>query len=66
MSETPPVYHVHISAQQPERLRIKVERGQRGTYAWEVSYAGEDLDEVLARVREADRRLREEYGGGES
>ena len=45
-------------------LRIKLERGQRGTYAWEIgaSAPGHDVGALLAVVREADARLRAGFG----
>ncbi len=48
---------------QPE-LRVKLERGQRGGYGWEIaaSCPGHDVDSLLAVIEDADRKLRERFG----
>ncbi len=56
------VRHQH-SEPAPE-LRIKVEKGQRNSYAWEISasVAGHDVDELLRVIDEADTKLWNRYG----
>ena len=44
-----------------DTIKVKLERGQKGTYAWELTCEGEDVDKVLARLKEADDLLREQY-----
>jgi hypothetical protein len=44
------VEHFHSSGPSPEPLRIKVERGQKGSYAFEVSLAGADEAAMIARI----------------
>ena len=58
------IRHEHSYSDPKPELRIKVEKGQRNTYAWEVSAAapGHDVDALLAVIEEADGRLRERYG----
>ena len=53
---------VHLYDKQPKDISIKIEKNSKG-YNWEISYACEDLDAVLAKVREANERLQKEYGG---
>lgn len=48
MSEV--IEHRHSSGPSPEPLRIKVERGQKGGYAFEVSLAGSDETAMIARI----------------
>lgn len=45
------VEHIHSSTPSPEPLRIKVERGQKGGYAFEVSLAGADEAAMIARIK---------------
>ena len=58
------IRHEHSHSDLKPELRIKVEKGQRNTYAWEVSASapGHDVDALLAVIDEADVRLRERYG----
>ena len=62
--ESHTVRHEHSHSDPKPELRIKVEKGQRNTYAWEVSASapGLDVDALLAVIGEADGRLRERYG----
>jgi hypothetical protein len=46
----------HVWDKQPARIHIKVERNSKG-YNWEVSFEGEDTDEVLTAVMGADAKL---------
>lgn len=39
------------------RYGVKLERGQRGTYGWEITVRGEDRLEVLADIGGIDRSL---------
>lgn len=64
MSQTPTITHEHRHADPKPELRVKLERGQRGAYGWEVSASapGHDVDALLAVLGEADGKLRERYG----
>ena len=44
------VEHFHSTGPSPEPLRIKVERGQKGGYAFEVSLSGADEAAMVARM----------------
>ena len=55
------VEHVHSSGPSPEPLRIKVERGQKGGYAFEVSLAGADETAMLARIKAIYAKLDAEF-----
>jgi hypothetical protein len=50
----------HVWDKQPARMHIKVERNSKG-YNWEIAFEGESTDEVLARIQEADARLRQAF-----
>ena len=63
---TDAIRHIHqYEPMPPAESRIKLERGQKGTYAWEVTVSGSDADAILWKLRDLDSRLRREYGGGE-
>lgn len=55
---------IHIYDKQPPVVKVKLERNSKG-YNWEISYEHEDLDIALAKIREANERLKTEYGGGQ-
>jgi|GEM_PF-888203 hypothetical protein len=46
------VEHFHSSGPSPEPLKIKVERGQKGGYAFEVSLSGADDAAMVVRIRD--------------
>lgn len=54
------VEHFHSSGPSPEPLRIKVERGQKGGYAFEVSLAGSDEAAMIARIKAIHASLEQE------
>lgn len=41
---------------------VKLERGQRGSYGWEIKVLGEDKELVLKQIAEIDKSLRDSYG----
>ncbi len=45
----------------PEPIRIKVERGQRGGYAFEVSLAGPDETKMITKIKEIYAKLDAEF-----
>jgi len=55
------VEHFHSSGPSPEPLRIKVELGQKGGYAFEVSLSGADEAVMVARIREIYKKLDAEF-----
>jgi hypothetical protein len=55
------VEHFHSSGASPEPLRIKVERGQKGGYAYEVSLSGADEAAMVARIKEIYMKLDAEF-----
>jgi hypothetical protein len=55
------VEHHHSSGPSPEPLRIKVERGQKGGYAFEVSLAGANEVAMIARIKEIYTKLDAEF-----
>ena len=51
---------VHRNA---EPLKIKLAKGQKDSYGWEISCSGDLLPEILSQIRAADAALKAEYGG---
>jgi hypothetical protein len=54
----------HIYGPNPEPYSIKVEKGQKGGYAWEISVKGGDINAILSQIIEIDLKLKAQYGGG--
>jgi hypothetical protein len=52
------VEHFHSSGPSPEPLRI---RGQKGSYAFEVSLSGADEAAMVARIKEIYKKLDAEF-----
>jgi hypothetical protein len=61
---TPDQTVLHEYGEPTPELSVKIERGQRGGYGWEVraSAPGHDVDALLAVLADADAKLREWYG----
>ena len=43
-------------------VKIRLERGQRGCVAWEISIHGDNPDTILQQIKEIDHKLAAEYG----
>jgi hypothetical protein len=52
----------HIYGNSVEPLKIKLVKGQKDSYGWEISSAGSDMADILMKVRAADAALKSEYG----
>jgi len=48
----------HLYQPQDKLVSIKLEKGQKDTYAWEVKGEGKTVDEALKLVVEADAQLK--------
>ena len=44
-----------------ESNSIKLNRGMKNTYGWEIKIAGDDEADILKRIEETDKKLRESY-----
>jgi cystathionine beta-lyase family protein involved in aluminum resistance len=55
------IFHYHSWEKATEQVKVKLERNSKG-YNWEVSFAGEDADKVLAVIRETNAKMQSEYG----
>ena len=55
------VEHHYISGPSPEPLKIKVERGAKGGYAYEVSLHGADEAAMIARIAAIYAKLDAEF-----
>ncbi len=60
VNEAKTVEHIHRTA---ENLKIKLTKGQKASYGWEISCAGASLPDVLSQLRAADAALKAEWGG---
>lgn len=59
------VEHFHSTGPSPEPFKIKVERGQKGGYGWEITVSGDSISHVLELIATADEKLKETYLGVE-
>lgn len=57
----PPAVVMHHYTRPPRPVQVQIAHNSRG-YTWEISYAGDDVDDVLAVIADADRKLRRQYG----
>jgi hypothetical protein len=51
----------HIQGPNPEPYKVKLERGQKGTYAWEISVQGANSAEIIEKIQAVDLMLRRAY-----
>ena len=58
------IEHHHITAPSPEPLKIKVERGAKRGYAYEVSLHGADEEAMIARIAAIYAKLDAEFKPG--
>lgn len=52
------VEHIHTSS---EPFKIKLERGQKGGYGWEITVSGSEMAHILGVIAATDEELREDY-----
>ena len=55
------VRHEHVNIQQPSDLKVCLNRGQKGTYGWEIQYSGQDKEKILETIGKVDEGLRANY-----
>lgn len=55
------VRHEHVSIQNPSELKVCLNRGQKGTYGWEIQYAGKDRKTIMEKIEKVDEELRQKY-----
>lgn len=53
---------VNIQEQIPS---IKLIKGQKDSYGWEIKVFGKDMDKVLEQLKLVNDKLLQEYSGGE-
>ena len=41
-----------------DTIKIKLEKGQKNTYAWEITYEDKSTNKAIAKIKEADEKLR--------
>lgn len=54
---------ININEQTPS---IKLIRGQKNSYGFEIKVYGQDMDKVLEQLKQVNDRLVEQYCGGDS
>jgi hypothetical protein len=52
----------HIYGASVEPIKIKLVKGQKDSYGWEISCAGSDMADILTKLRAADAALKSEWG----
>ena len=55
------IRHEHVSLQQPSELKVCLNRGQRGSYGWEIQYSNVDVEKILETIERVDGELRARY-----
>lgn len=55
------VRHEHVSIQHPSELKICLNRGQRGTYGWDIQYSGQKRETIIDTIEKVDIELRQKY-----
>jgi hypothetical protein len=60
--EATSVEHIHRNA---EPLKIKLVKGQKDSYGWEISCASASLPEILTQLQAADAALKATWGAGQ-
>ena len=53
------ILHRYLSDEDP--VRIKLIKNTKG-YSWEISVADQDAEQALARLREVEARVKDQYG----
>ena len=53
---------VNIQEQIPS---IKLIKGQKDSYGWEIKLFGKDTDKVLEQLKQVNDKLLQQYSGGE-
>lgn len=53
---------INIQEQLPS---IKLIRGQKNSYGWEIKAYGKDINKVLEQLKQVNDRLVEQYCGGD-
>ena len=48
-----------------EPYKVTLTRGQKGTYGWEITVNAATVEMSIALLANADRQMREQFGGGE-
>ena len=52
----------HLYEHPPRKVRIKLEKGKGGQHSWEIDAEGETVEEVMAKIRQANNAMKKEYG----
>ena len=53
---------ININEQTPS---IKLVKGQKDAYGWEIKVFGKDMTKVLEELKQVNDRLLQEYNGGD-
>ena len=55
----------HEYGKSPEPCKIKLIKGQKQSYGWEISLSGSDFVEIIRKVDDANELLKAKYGNGQ-
>ena len=56
---------MHSCMPQNPPMKIKLIKGQKDSYGWEISISGESFEEILPKLNTANAMLKIEYGNKE-
>jgi len=59
MSDEIKMVHSYIPTE--PQITVKLERGQKGTYAFEIKVEGTDITNILLKIEAIDKKLKETY-----
>jgi hypothetical protein len=62
MCEAKKIMIEHVYGMSVEPIKVKIEKNTKG-FNWEISVSGDNLKEIMNRIREANTALALEYGG---
>lgn len=54
----------HVQGPNPEPYSLKVEKGQKGGYAWEISIKGGDIANIIDQIEAIDKQLKARFAVG--
>ena len=52
----------HTYGRAPEPIKIKLIKGQKDSYGWEISVVGDYSPDMIEELQAVDRKLKELYG----
>ena len=56
---------LQIEFSRAKQYKVKLTRGQKGGYGWEITFLGEDSQEVVKEIAKIDKMLKKVFLPGE-